>query len=94
MKRVSGVVKASIQKALGPGFESQVPHNTCYYFSLPNPMQVAKAGLPCTFKYPGAMCLRLKSNGPKLDDHHAPGQPTRRQSLKSNRLERLMGQNC
>ena len=34
-----------------------------------------------------------RSNGPKLDDHHTPGQCTCRQLPKSNRLERQMGHN-
>ena len=80
--------------SLGPGFESQVQQNNCFYFSYHIHMQAFKGVPPCTFTSQVPCGFKQQSNGhdwviTMLPVNQRPGQ-----SRKSKGLERLMGQNC
>ena len=64
-KMQRGSVGGSVSEIpLGSGFESQVPQNALFDFSLDIPMQFSKDGLSCSSKIHLPDSLQGKSNDP------------------------------
>ena len=63
MKWSAQMVMEYMQNASGPGFESQVPHFSQYYFLLDNLAHSHTKGPPWDFFIQPATCLKIRSNG-------------------------------
>ena len=85
------MAKALVQWSLGPGFESQVPQNLCFYFFLYVHMQDAQKSLPCASRISVPCGPRLGSNGKGWVTTMLPVNKRSGGSQKVNGLGWLLG---